>query len=165
MSETIAAPKTATSNNETSNYETLGDHAAEAISLTTSTIDKSVRSAGAAVTKTGEEQRKIFNEGFEQACKMRRELGAADMHALMMFAGDARGGLRELQSCLTNLVDGVIRTNLRIAQEILLVESPRAMVELQQRFLRDYFSAYERGVAALMRVANEAPRQAERLAG
>ena len=53
----------------------------------------------------------------------------------------------------------VIRTNLRIAQEIFLVESPRAMVELQQRFTRDYFEAYHRGISALIRVANEASEQ------
>jgi hypothetical protein len=142
LSETIIAPTN----------ETSGDQAANAI-----------RSAGETMSKTAEERRKIFNEGFEQAIGMRRELGVEYMHALMTFASNAHGGIQELQSCLTSLMDGVIRTNLRIAQEIFLVESPRAMVELQQRFLRDYFSAYERGISALIRVANEASEHSRRL--
>jgi hypothetical protein len=149
MSETIATPKN----------DTLGDQAARAVSRAETTADVSVRSAGDAVAKTAEERRKIFNEGFEQATELRRELGAEDMHALMTFASDTHAGMQELQSCLTGLMDGVMRTNLHIAHEIFLVESPRAMLELQQRFLHEYFNAYERGISALIRVANEASEQ------
>ena len=84
---------------------------------------------------------------------------AGNMHAFLAFSSNAQGGMRELQDCLTGLVQGVIRCNLRIAQEIFLVESPRALLDLQQRFLHDYFDAYERGISALIRVANEASEQ------
>jgi hypothetical protein len=84
------------------------------------------------------------------------------MHVLMMmtFAGMAQGGAQDLQGFLNGLVEGVIRTNLRLAQEIFLVESPRAFVELQQRFVYDYLEAFQQGVSALIR-ATERTRVAE----
>ena len=67
----------------------------------------------------------------------------------------AQGGLLDLQACMTGLLQGVIHTNLRLAQEIFLAQSPRAFAELQQRFLHEYFDAFEQGAAALMHVTTQ----------
>jgi hypothetical protein len=75
---------------------------------------------------------------------------AEQVHALLSLASTAQGGFQDLRECLSGLVDGVIRTNLLLAQQIFLVESPRAFAELQQRFIQEYFEAFEKGSAALI---------------
>jgi hypothetical protein len=152
MSETTVAPKN----------EIPGRQAAWT-SETENAVDKSIDFTSETIAKTTEQQRKIFNEGVARVEDTHREMAntsAEDMDALFLFAGNAQSGVRDLQECLTGLVWSVIRANTRIAQELFLVESPRALLDLQQRFLHDYFDAYERGISALIRVANEAAKPA-----
>ena len=66
-----------------------------------------------------------------------------------------QGGLADLQASMSGLLEGVIRTNLRLAQEIFMAQTPRAFAELQQRFLLEYFNAFQQGAAALMRVTTQ----------
>jgi hypothetical protein len=51
---------------------------------------------------------------------------------------------------ITTLIDGVVQTNLRAAQELLRVDNPEAFMELQQRFVREYMAALMQGTMALV---------------
>jgi hypothetical protein len=123
--------------------------ASQAADVATSTA----QSAEAAMTRGADQQREFVRESARSFGEARRDLGqgsAEKMHTLLSFASMTQGGLLDLQDCLTGLLEGVVRTNLRLAQEIFLVESPRAFAELQQRFLREYFDAFQEGAAALI---------------
>lgn len=77
----------------------------------------------------------------------------------------AEGGLRDLQQGMAGLVEGVARTNLRAAQEMFRLGDPVPMIELQQRFAREYTDALVRNGAALAgavphRRRNAAPARA-----
>jgi hypothetical protein len=91
---------------------------------------------------------------FGEASRGFVEDSAAKPDSLLRFAGCAHGGPENLQGFLAGLVEGVVRTNLRLAQELLLVESPGAFIELQQRFMREYFDAFQHGADALIRITN-----------
>ena len=105
---------------------------------------------------------------FEEAG--RKIAGAAkgttgDESRLMAMPNAAEGGLRDLQETMGGLVEGVVRTNLRMAQELFRRNDPASVAELQQRFLREYTDALLQGGAALAqavhRIAEEAPRPSE----
>ena len=105
---------------------------------------------------------------FEEAG--RKIAGAAkgstgDESRLMAMPNAAEGGLRDMQQTMGGLVEGVVRTNLRMAQELFRQNDPASVAELQQRFLREYTDALLRGGAALAqavrRVADETPRPPE----
>jgi hypothetical protein len=53
------------------------------------------------------------------------------------------------------LVESVVRTNLRLAQAMLLVESSRAFVELRQQFLRELFDVLQQGMSIFSRAARQ----------
>ena len=59
------------------------------------------------------------------------------------------------------LIEGVVQTNLRAAQEMLDVTTPGGFAELQQRFIRDYMAALINGtftlVEAIQQTAERAP--------
>jgi hypothetical protein len=126
----------------------------QVVSQIESVATDTMRSASEMMTRTAEGQREAMDNAAEQFGEASRNFAhgnAEKMHTLLTFATTAHGGLHDLQECLTSLVEGVVRTNLRLAQEMFLVESPRAFAELQQRFLREYFDAFQQGAAALMR--------------
>ncbi len=52
---------------------------------------------------------------------------------------------------MTGLVEGVVQTNLRVAQELFRLANPASIVELQQRFAREYTDALLRNSATLVR--------------
>ena len=63
----------------------------------------------------------------------------------------AEGGLRDLQQSMAGLVEGVVQTNLRAAQELFRLSNPASIVELQQCFVREYMDALMQGTATLVR--------------
>src|SRR3569623_1995914 len=77
----------------------------------------------------------------------------------------AEGGLRDMQQGVAGLVEGVVQTNLRATQELLRLTDPGAVIELQQRFMRDYLDALIQGTATLVqairRTADETLRPLE----
>lgn len=124
----------------------------------------SMQSATDAMTRGAEEQREFAHdaaEKFGEAGRTLAQSSAEKMHTLLTFAGSA--GLQDMQACMTSLVEGVVRTNLRLAQEMFLVESPRAFLELQQRFMREYFDAFQQGAAALIRATTSSGKEAAAL--
>ena len=63
------------------------------------------------------------------------------------------------------MVEGVAQTNLRVAQEVFRLANPAPLVELQQRFVREYTDALLQNgatmVRAVRRTADETLRPLE----
>ena len=105
---------------------------------------------------------------FEEAGRMMAgaaEGATEDESRLMAMPNAAEGGLGDLRQNMAGLVEGVVRTNLRMAQELLRRNDPASVAELQRRFLREYTDALLQGGAALAqavhRIAEETPRPSE----
>ncbi len=74
-----------------------------------------------------------------------------NVRRLMALPNAAEGGLRDLQQGVTGLFEGVVQTNLRAAQELFRLANPAPIVELQQRFAREYTDTVLRNGATLVR--------------
>ena len=74
-----------------------------------------------------------------------------NVRRLMVLPNAAEGGLRDLQQGMVGLVEGVVQTNLRVAQELFRLANPAPFVELQQRFAREYTDTLVRNSATLVR--------------
>ena len=74
-----------------------------------------------------------------------------NVRQLMALPNAAEGGLHDLQQGMTGLVEGVVQTNLRAAQELFRLANPAPFVELQQRFAREYTDTLVRNSATLVR--------------
>ena len=104
-----------------------------------------------------ESQRQLVQDATEQYQEVSRKVAQAvrgtteDLRSLMVIPNEAKGGLEDLQQSVTGLVDGVVRTNLRAAQELVRITNPSPLVELQQRFMREYLDAVLEGSATMVR--------------
>jgi hypothetical protein len=74
-----------------------------------------------------------------------------NVRQLMSLPNAAEGGLRDMQQGVTGLVEGAVQTNLRAAQELFRLANPAPIVELQQRFAREYTDTLLRNSATLVR--------------
>ena len=70
--------------------------------------------------------------------------------------------MRDLQQGVTNLVEGVVQTNLRAAQELFRLANPAPVVELQQRFAREYTDTLLQNSATLVRAVRRTADEALR---
>ena len=102
-----------------------------------------------------------FEETGRRLSDLMRE-AAEGMRSMVAMPGLAGDGMREAQQALARLVDGVVTTNVRAAQELLRRSGPGAVVELQQRFLRDYFDALAEGGTVLLRATRRAAEESLR---
>ena len=104
-----------------------------------------------------ETQRQIAQDAAQRFEEVSRKVAEAtkgtteNLRQLMALPNAAEGGLRDLQQSMAGLVEGVVQTNLRVAQEVFRMSNPAAVVELQQRFLREYMDALLQGSATLAR--------------
>ena len=104
-----------------------------------------------------EGQRQIAQEAaqtFEQVSRKMAETArvtSEDMRRYFVLPQAAEGGLRDTQQAMAGLVEGVVQTNLRVTQEWLRLSNPAAVVELQQRFVREYLDALMTGTVTLVR--------------
>src|ERR671916_269150 len=104
-----------------------------------------------------EAQRQIAQDAAERFEEVSRKVADAargtteNVRQLMALPNAAEGGLRDLQQGVTGLVEGVVRTNLRVAQELFRLADPAPVVELQQRFAREYTDTVLRNSATLVR--------------
>ena len=85
-----------------------------------------------------------------------------NVRRLMLLPNAAQGGLRDLQQGVTGLIEGVVQTNLRAAQELFRLANPAPVVELQQRFAREYTDTLLRNSAALVRAVRRTADEALR---
>ena len=88
-----------------------------------------------------------------------------NMNKLFELPKAAEGGLRDMQQSLTDMVESVVQTNVRAAQQLFRLGNPTAMVELQQRFMREYLDTLMQGTATMVetirRITDEAVRPPE----
>ena len=104
-----------------------------------------------------ESQRQIAQDAAHRFEEVSRKVAEAargttkNVRQLMALPNAAEGGLRDLQQGVTGLVEGVVRTNLRAAQELFRLANPAPLVELQQRFVREYTDTLLRNSATLVR--------------
>src|SRR5829696_882373 len=145
-----------------------GRATAEAMRRAGDAANETVRRGTRAVV---ESQRRIAQDAAERFEEMSRKVAEAargtteNVRRLMVLPNAAEGGLRDLQQGVTGLVEGVVRTNLRAAQELFRLANPAPVVELQQRFAREYTDTLVRNgatlVRAVRRTADEALRPLE----
>ena len=124
-----------------------------------------MRRAGEAASETArrggqavaESQRRIVQDAAERFEEVSRKVAEAtqgtteNMRRLLALPNAAEGGLRDLQQGMVGLVEGVVQTNLRVAQELFRLSNPAPIVELQQRFVREYTDTLLRNSATLVR--------------
>src|SRR5215204_3025677 len=126
---------------------------------------EAMRRAGDAANETvrrgtqavAEAQRQIAQDAAERFEEVSRKVAEAargtteNVRQLMALPNAAEGGLRDLQQGVAGLVEGVVQTNLRAAQELFRLANPAPLVELQQRFAREYTDTLLRNGATLVR--------------
>ena len=104
-----------------------------------------------------ESQRQIAQDAAQRFEEVSRKVADAargtteNVRQLMSLPNAAEGGLRDMQQGVTGLVEGVVQTNLRAAQELFRLANPAPFVELQQRFVREYTDALLQNGATLVR--------------
>ena len=102
-------------------------------------------------------QRQIVQDAAQRFQEMSRKVAEAaqgtteNVRRLMVLPHAAEGGLRDLQQGVAGLVEGMVQTNLRVAQELFRLSNPAPIVELQQRFAREYTDTLLRNSATLVR--------------
>lgn len=104
-----------------------------------------------------EGQRQIAQETAQTFQEVSRKMAQAaqgtteEVRRLATLPQAAQGGLHDLRQGMAGLVEGVMQTNLRATQELFRLANPAAMIELQQRFAREYMDAVMQGTATLVR--------------
>ncbi|WP_043367365.1 phasin family protein [Belnapia sp. F-4-1] len=102
-------------------------------------------------------QRQITQDAAQRFEEVSRKVAEAargtseNVRQLMTLPNAAEGGLRDLQQGMAGLVEGVMQTNLHAAQELFRLANPAPIVELQQRFMREYTDTVLRNTAMLVR--------------
>jgi hypothetical protein len=104
-----------------------------------------------------ESQRQIAQDAAQRFEEVSRKMADAargtteNVRQLMSLPNAAEGGLRDMQQGVAGLVEGVVQTNLRAAQELFRLANPAPIVELQQRFAREYTDTLMQNSATLVR--------------
>ena len=115
-----------------------------------------------------ESQRQIAQDAAQRFEEVSRKVAEAakgtteNVRQLMALPNAAQGGLHDLQQGMTGLIEGVVQTNLRAAQELFRLANPAPFVELQQRFAREYTDTLLRNSAALVRAVRRTADEALR---
>jgi hypothetical protein len=102
-------------------------------------------------------QRRIAQETAERLEDVTRAVSetargtAEDIRILIALPSVAERGLRDLNDSVTGWVEGIVRTNLRATEELFRLTNPVALVEVQNRVVRDYVSLVMESSAAIVR--------------
>ncbi len=126
----------------------------EAIRRAGETANETVRRSTQAMA---EGQRQIAQDTAQTFEAVSRKMAQAaqgasnEVRQLMTLPHAAEGGLRDMQQGIAGLVEGVVQTNLRATQELFRLTNPSAVVEMQQRFVREYMDTLMQGTATLLR--------------
>lgn len=149
--------------------EAAADTARQAVCGTDAAAD----TVGQAARDAAAGQARSVQGAAEEAKKAGRDLAgmaeqaAAGMRSLAAGPPNANpANFQEAQQAVSRLVQAVMETNMRFADEMLRRTGPSAVVELQRRFVREYFEALARGGTMLLQGARQAaveqpPRQPE----
>jgi hypothetical protein len=87
------------------------------------------------------------------------DAGMRQLMAAMPGAGTGGAQAQDPQQAVSRLFEGVMATNKRFADALLDRAGPGPAVELQRRFVHEYFDALARGGTLLLRAAGEAAGQ------
>ena len=115
-----------------------------------------------------ESQRQIVQDAAQRFEEVSRKVAEAaqgtteNVRRLMALPNAAEGGLRDLQQGVTGLFEGMVQTNLRAAQELFRLANPAPVVELQQRFVREYTDTLLQNSATLVRAVRRTADEALR---
>ncbi|HYZ34887.1 MAG TPA: CBS domain-containing protein, partial [Crenalkalicoccus sp.] len=130
--------------------EAFGEVARQGVSAAAAGQQRILQTAAQELEQTG---RRLAEVAQETAQNMR------ELMTMPHMQGDS---LREAQQALAQLVDGVVTTNMRLMQEMMRRSGPSSIVELQQRFIREYFDALAEGGTVLLRATRRAAEEALR---
>ena len=132
-----------------------GTHAGiEAMRRAGETANETVRRTTQVVA---EGQRQITHEAAQTFQEVSRKIAqvaqgtSEEARRLAVLPHAAEGGLHDMRQGMAGLVEGVMQTNLRATQELFRLANPVAIVELQQRFARQYMDTLMQGTATLLR--------------
>jgi hypothetical protein len=126
---------------------------------------EATRRAGEAANETvrrstqavAEGQRQIAQEAAQTFQEVSRKVAqvahgtSEEVRRLATLPHAAQGGLRDLQQGMAGLIEGVVQTNLRATQELFRLTNPTAIIELQQRFAREYVDTVMQNTVTLVR--------------
>ena len=121
-----------------------------------------------AAKSVAESQRRIAQDAAERFEEVSRKIAQAaqgtteNVRRLFALPNAAEGGLRDLQQGMVGLFEGVAQTNLRVAQELFRLANPAPIVELQQRFVREYTDTLVQNSATLVRAVRRTADEALR---
>ena len=126
----------------------------EAVRRASETANETVRRTTQAVA---EGQRQIAQDAAQKFEAVSHKVAHAaqdtseNMRRLMTLPHAAEGGLHDMRQGMAGLIEGVVQTNLRATQELFRLANPAAIIEMQQRFAREYMDAVMQGTATLVR--------------
>src|SRR6266568_3504520 len=146
-----------------------GVHAAqEAMNETTGAFGRSAASVMDATRRMqngaatlAEQQHRIGQEASERMADSTRRMAdlartsSEDLRLLMALPSAAGSGAQEMHRSLNGLLEGVIRSNLRMTEEMMRLGSPAAMIDIQRRFINDYLGALMEGSVNILRVIQQ----------
>ena len=104
-----------------------------------------------------EGQRQIAQEAAQTFQEVSRKMAqvaqgtSEEVRRLATLPHAAEGGLHDMRQGVAGLVEGVVQTNLRATQELFRLANPVAIVELQQRFAREYTDTVMQNTVTLLR--------------
>lgn len=102
-----------------------------------------------------------IEEGADRFAETLRQM-AHDVGRLMLLPRSAGGGIQDMQDAMGEMLAGVMRTNLRMSQELLRRAGPTSLVELHGAFVRDYVGALMDGGTTLLRATRRTAEEALR---
>ncbi|TDG32607.1 hypothetical protein [Paracraurococcus ruber] len=91
--------------------------------------------------------------------------GGFDLWRGLPGAAPMPGGMGEMPQAFAGLFGDLLRNNLRVAQEMLRLTNPVALIELQQRMMRGYVDAVLHSQSMLLGTAQRAAETAQRPPG
>jgi len=132
-----------------------GTHAGvEAVRRASETANEAVRRTTQVVA---EGQRQIAQDAAQTFQDVSHKMAqvaqgtSEEVRRLATLPHAAEGGLHDMRQGMAGLVEGVVQTNLRATQELFRLANPVAIVELQQRFAREYMDTVMQNTVTLLR--------------
>src|SRR5947209_367753 len=113
------------------------------------TLRRSTQAVADGQRQIAQDAAKRFEETSRKMAEVARGT-SEDVNRFFTLPNAAEGGLRDMQQGVAGLVEGVVQTNLRATQELLRLTDPSAVIELQQRFVREYMDTLMRGTTTLV---------------
>jgi CBS domain-containing protein len=142
----------------TAAYRSGGQAMQEGMHSAGQTAERGMRASGEGAREFIESATAEVGEMSHRMAKA-AEQTAEDLRALMTIPGFG-GGMQEMQHAMTGMLHRIVEGNLRASQEVFRVTNLGAVVELQQRFARQYLNGLIEGSAEILRVSRNLAEEA-----